>query len=603
MIALSYLELADDQLFDIVCRYYTPPPFQTTNYTQLLEQCMFIIDQYYSQDLEQLIHQMRQRRFIQPNTQQPSTRTAYQMPPGPQRQSVPFVQQNNNRFYPPQQYQQQSNNSQMPIQQQQYRYSQPRPQQQQQQQQQILPRPPLSHRQHQGQTQQTIPRPPPPSHQQQIASHPRPIIQQSSRPIYTQQPQVVNQVIQQPAAHLIIQTPVTIPPTIQQPPRIPAPLPSSSSSSNNISVIVDGTSGHPSVPLPPIVHKILPFYTLIRSIYENGQFKFDQNKKLHLCHLKFRLDLDSCNQIAESYDYDEDYDQIKARYCLILRLARIDQQPTNLHLGYDDSLPPNLIVQLNSQNVSLPVPKPCTRQNTDLIRNGREIDITEQAMLSPSQLNTLAMQWQLSQQLDQYQTAKYAVHIYLMKRQYIVDLVQEVKEKRVKLEKSDLRQIYAQSNGGDSDLCVSDYKIMLKCPINQCRLKIPARATTCQHLQCFDLYNYIAMNEKSSKWLCPVCSRPALYDQLRLDHYTETILSATKDSTTEIKIDSNLDWSPILTVDQEHQVSSTTSDNAESCILLDEDDEEDSKASIKLNYIHLQEKPNTTENEIILLDD
>ena len=43
---------------------------------------------------------------------------------------------------------------------------------------------------------------------------------------------------------------------------------------------------------------------------------------------------------------------------------------------------------------------------------------------------------------------------------------------------------------------------------------LPCRASTCDHLQCFDASLYLKMNEKKAKWLCPVCNKPALYDNL-----------------------------------------------------------------------------------------
>lgn len=49
------------------------------------------------------------------------------------------------------------------------------------------------------------------------------------------------------------------------------------------------------------------------------------------------------------------------------------------------------------------------------------------------------------------------------------------------------------------------------------RLSVPCRAETCAHLQCFDAVFYLQMNEKKPTWLCPVCDKPAPYDQLIID--------------------------------------------------------------------------------------
>lgn len=49
------------------------------------------------------------------------------------------------------------------------------------------------------------------------------------------------------------------------------------------------------------------------------------------------------------------------------------------------------------------------------------------------------------------------------------------------------------------------------------RLSVPCRAESCAHLQCFDAVFYLQMNEKKPTWMCPVCDKPAAYDQLIID--------------------------------------------------------------------------------------
>ena len=49
------------------------------------------------------------------------------------------------------------------------------------------------------------------------------------------------------------------------------------------------------------------------------------------------------------------------------------------------------------------------------------------------------------------------------------------------------------------------------------RLSVPCRAETCAHLQCFDAVFYLQMNEKKPTWMCPVCDKPAPYDQLIIE--------------------------------------------------------------------------------------
>ena len=50
-------------------------------------------------------------------------------------------------------------------------------------------------------------------------------------------------------------------------------------------------------------------------------------------------------------------------------------------------------------------------------------------------------------------------------------------------------------------------------------MTIPARASTCTHLQCFDAPMYLQMNEKKPTWICPVCDKPAEFEKLFIDGF------------------------------------------------------------------------------------
>jgi hypothetical protein len=249
-----------------------------------------------------------------------------------------------------------------------------------------------------------------------------------------------------------------------------------------------------------IVHKTLPFYQPLNCVYECQQvFRYDSYRKQYFSRNDFLLSHDVCNQLGLSYDYDSDLDVYKTSKCLIMRLARIDQLPMS-NGRYDDNLPPNLVVNVNAQNLTnLPTPKSCTRQQSDLIRIGREIDITSYCMFNPALNNEIAMTWSYRQDNtslhQQYANAQYALHIFLVKHLTIEDLCEQIKNKATKFHREDLVRLLAKAIATDRDLGleVSDQILKLKCPIDQRRLKIPIRAVTCQHLQCFDLTNYIGI--------------------------------------------------------------------------------------------------------------
>lgn len=105
-----------------------------------------------------------------------------------------------------------------------------------------------------------------------------------------------------------------------------------------------------------------------------------------------------------------------------------------------------------------------------------------------------------------------------------------------------------------------------------------------------------------------MCNKTALFDDLQIDSYTESILhSIENESITEIIIDSHLNWKPVTSslavLEQQQHLKSHTDD-----IILDDDDDDepmkiraadiDSKLHIPL--ITSSTNPST---DVILLDD
>lgn len=55
--------------------------------------------------------------------------------------------------------------------------------------------------------------------------------------------------------------------------------------------------------------------------------------------------------------------------------------------------------------------------------------------------------------------------------------------------------------------------------LGKTRMLIPVKAYDCTHLQCFDLSNFLKMNEKRPTWKCAVCNNGAPYKKLIIDGY------------------------------------------------------------------------------------
>lgn len=334
----------------------------------------------------------------------------------------------------------------------------------------------------------------------------RPIANNSQQARYPpphppQQPQPIRPI--PPSIAPIPSTPLTPSTQRYQVPILPSSSRTSLSGSSTFSPILAPTSTiTPSrPPINKILHKNLPFYRTMACVYERFDvFHYDQYRKQHMSLDEFLLSFDACNHLALSYDYDPVLNVHKTSRCLLLRLVRIDQAPT--HNGkYDDNLPPNITIQVNGHPLTnLPIPKACARQHNDLIRTGREIDITSHCMFNPMLKNEIKIIWSCRPENTnlhmQYANAQYALHVFLVEHLTVEYLCEQILKKPARFLRHDLMKLVAKARATDQDLGleVSDQKLKLTCPIDQRRMKKPIRATTCQHLQCFDLSNYIGKN-------------------------------------------------------------------------------------------------------------
>ena len=301
-------------------------------------------------------------------------------------------------------------------------------------------------------------------------------------------------------------TPSTPPTQRYQVPILPNSSRASLGGTATFSPITRSPTIAPRLSINKIVHKNLPFYHVIACVYERFSiFHYDQYRKQYISLDEFLLSFDVCNQLALSYDYDPVLNIHKTSRCLLLRLARIDQAPT-CSGKYEDNLPPNVTIQVNGHPLTnLPIPKACARQQTDLIRTGREIDITSHCMFNPMLKNEIKIVWSCRAEntnlYAQYVNAQHALHVFLVEHLTVDYLCEQIRKKSTRFLRHDLMKLVARARANDHDLGleVSDQKLKLTCPIDQRRMKNPIRATTCQHLQCFDLTNYIGNDDFLSR--------------------------------------------------------------------------------------------------------
>lgn len=79
-------------------------------------------------------------------------------------------------------------------------------------------------------------------------------------------------------------------------------------------------------------------------------------------------------------------------------------------------------------------------------------------------------------------------------------------------------------------LTVSSMKVSLRCPLALTRIVTPVKGKLCQHVQCFDLNNFLEYTRRSSKFDCPVCNKSTAYpEMLIISPYIENALGVFED--------------------------------------------------------------------------
>lgn len=99
----------------------------------------------------------------------------------------------------------------------------------------------------------------------------------------------------------------------------------------------------------------------------------------------------------------------------------------------------------------------------------------------------------------------------------------------------------------DDDLVAGPARLSLTCPLSHARLKTPARAFSCRHLECFDLASFLECAHTTShpRWTCPLCAVPARPHQLRVDSWTANVLEASPADRVEVEVQPDGAFGPV----------------------------------------------------------
>jgi E3 SUMO-protein ligase PIAS1/E3 SUMO-protein ligase PIAS2 len=250
---------------------------------------------------------------------------------------------------------------------------------------------------------------------------------------------------------------------------------------------------------------------------------------------------------------------------VLFRICLVDPSEQN------DLFPLNFQLRVNNRICPLPPFLPA-RPNTTPKRSSRPLNITPFVKISPVSSNIIEVRWHKEPQKN------FAITCYLVRKLSSENLFERLKVQAESLTKDMIKE--KLSKEFDSEIATTMLRVSLLCPLGKSRMNMPCRASTCKHLQCFDALLYLQMNECKQSWICPVCDKEALFENLSIDGYFMNVINSLGINDNEIQINKDGSWSKL-----EENVEQVQSD--EGFVISDEEDTNNNKP----NIIILKDEP------------
>uniref|UniRef100_A0A914CHJ6 Probable NADH dehydrogenase [ubiquinone] iron-sulfur protein 7, mitochondrial n=1 Tax=Acrobeloides nanus TaxID=290746 RepID=A0A914CHJ6_9BILA len=246
-----------------------------------------------------------------------------------------------------------------------------------------------------------------------------------------------------------------------------------------------------------------------------------------------------------------------------VKLPRYEIQMRMFQLELDgeqpDAFPPQCLVYLDDQPVGLPAIIPTNKPNAEQKRLSRPVNLTpiiQHPGPRADRAYRITVQWQGDKRA-------WAIGVWLVKR-----VNSEILQDRL-LKNPNARRQFAVTKrniirrlaGDEDDVQMDSIKVSLIDPLVKTRIKIPARSVECEHLQCFDLTNYLMMNEKRPGWKCAICDKNAHFSKLIIDEYYEKLISDVPSNTDDVELMRDGTWRVVqeeceMLSDSDNEISS-----------------------------------------------
>jgi len=304
-----------------------------------------------------------------------------------------------------------------------------------------------------------------------------------------------------------------------------------------------GGAGQNRLVFPDIKVRDLPFFPikamLLRPCLLNAK---DTTQELQTQNLAFYLSPEQANMVNKGRKVETN-GMVVYKMHVLLRFSKKSED--GIH---DDDFPKNLVLKVNNKVCPLPNPKPvpANRPQMEAKRPPKPLIVTSLCKLNTkSCLNQMSLTW------TPVPGIVHAVSVYLVEKLGPADLLDMLKGRGQRDPEITKTLIRSKLEDKDQDeIATTSCKVTMACPLGMSRMTYPARSSTCDHLQCFDGDTYLRMNEKKPKWLCPVCNKPAYFENLFLDGFYIQLLQSQKFrtcGTNDIVLNQDASWEAVIT--------------------------------------------------------
>jgi len=307
--------------------------------------------------------------------------------------------------------------------------------------------------------------------------------------------------------------------------------------SSTVSKVSSTTSDPVYPPFPDVSLKKLPFYQVEEVLLKPSTLQpMGKGKSVKSEHqnFSFRLTPAQISRINTTR-YRSDKGMVENRHQIQLRFSLLDTTCDQM-----DNFPKNVSMKVNGKVCPLPntinKPPPTGQKKSP----DRPIDITSLCKLSSTTSNTITVSWAVEV------GRAHTISIYEVKNLTYKDLLEQLKKKGQRQPDYTKALIKQKLSDSDQEISTTSCKVSLACPLGKMRMNTPCRPSTCDHLQCFDAELYLMMNEKKPKWMCPVCNKPAIMENLLIDGFFQNLVKSPRLPLDEheIVLHSDATWDP-----------------------------------------------------------